>query len=213
MWTHPIETSGAGGKRGRANGVYLGGATIRLRHRRSGFGGLRAGGPPKRGWPGPRALARVRWSRRLDLHSDALGAVHSDEHAEVQLVLSHRARAAPGRKKPAHPARQGAGRLIVHQRSRLHSRQSSGFRAVGGGGRRGVGVPRRIAVFQTCGAPPGGRRPVPRRFRQADDELRIDEQPAARGVARGRRASGLSPQQGRQRLSARGLRPYGHDRG
>ena len=45
------------------------------------------------------------------------------------------------------------------------------------------------------------------------DELRIAEQPAARCVARGRRASGLSAQQGRQRLSARGLRPYGHDRG
>src|SRR5580658_1965072 len=91
MWTHPIEASGVGGQRGRAIGVYLGGTTIRLRHRRSRFGGLRAGGSAERGWPGPRAFARVRRSRRLDLHSDALGVVHSDEYAEVQLVLSHRA--------------------------------------------------------------------------------------------------------------------------
>jgi choline dehydrogenase len=47
----------------------------------------------------PRAGARVRRLRPLDFHSDALGAVHSDEHAEVQLVLSHGARAAPGRRR------------------------------------------------------------------------------------------------------------------
>ena len=48
---------------------------------------------------------------------------------------------------------------------------------------------------------------------QAADPLRPAEQSPARGLARPRRAGGLSAHRGRQRLPAGRLRPHGHDRG
>ena len=70
-----------------------------------------------------------------------------------------------------------------------------------------------LPYFKRAERRAGRRGSVPRRFRQAHDPLRNAEQPAACRVARRRRASGLSAQPGRQRLSAGGLRPHGHDGG
>ena len=75
--------------------------------------------------------------RPLDLRADAVRALHSDEHGEVQLGLSHRARAAPRRPTPAHAARQGARRLVVDQRPGLYPRQSARFRPLGDEGAAG----------------------------------------------------------------------------
>ena len=153
-------------------------------------------------------------ARWLDLHSDALGTVHSDEHAEVQLVLSHRAGAAPGRPEHAYAARQGAGRLLLHQRPGVHPRQSAGFRAVG---RRRAPQAGPIATCcRISNARSAGRRAeigtaaIPASCMTRYGTL---SNPLARGVACRRRASGLPAQPGRQRLSAGGLRPHGHDGG
>ena len=58
----------------------------------AGLGGLRAGRPPERGRPQQRAAAGERRLGPVHLHPDADGVVDSDEHAEIQLVLSHASR-------------------------------------------------------------------------------------------------------------------------
>ena len=72
-----------------------------------------------------------------------------DEHAEVQLVLPHRARAASERPAHAYAARQGAGRLLLDQRPGVHPRQSAWTSSAGRReGARGWSYARRAAVFQ-----------------------------------------------------------------
>ncbi len=78
-----------------------------------------------------------------------------DEHAALRLALLHRARAAPERPPPAHPARQGARRLLLDQR---HWCTCAAIRSTSSAGRR---KGRRAGATATCcrtsSAPSGAR--------------------------------------------------------
>ena len=186
--------------------------TCRLPHRRRGLRGLRARRSAERGRLASRAAARVRRLRPLHFHSNAVGVVDSHEHAEIQLVLSHGTRAAFERPAHAHAARQGAGGLLLHQRTGVHPRQCAGLRALGGGGCGGLVLPRRAALFQARREARGGRRRLPRQQREAAHELRARDQPLACRMARGRGRGGLSAIVRRQWVSTGRFRPHGHDR-
>ncbi len=185
---------------------------IRLRHRRRRFGRLRACQPADRGRQSTRAAPRVRRLRPLDLHADALGALHPDGHGEVRLALLHRTGARPRRPPPAHAARQGARRLVVDQRPRLRARQCAGFRTLGGGGRDAAGtmrpccrtsaVPRRAPKAATItAATPARCTPVTARCAN----------PLYARLARGGPAGRLSRDGRHQRLPAGRLRAVRHD--
>src|SRR5581483_4212313 len=126
-----------------------------------------------------------------DLHPDADGAVHPDEHAEVQLVLLLRARGGPRWKTPAYPARQGARRLLLDQRPGVRARQRTRLRALGGAGRRRLGLSARPALLLARRAAQWPPERIPRVRGQARDAAWPSQQSPARGVARRGPAGGL----------------------
>ena len=104
--------------------------------------------------------------------------------------------------------RQGARRLVQHQRDDLPAGQPAGLRALGRRQGHGELELRALpALLQADGDLPGRRRRVARRQRPADPGARPGDQPAVRRVLRGRAAGRLPAHRRRQRLPAGGLRP------
>jgi choline dehydrogenase-like flavoprotein len=75
----------------------------------------------------PRAAGRGRRARRLPLdpHPGGLPVLH--RQPAHRLAVLHRARPRPERPQAALPARQGAGRLLQHQRHDLHARPARDY--------------------------------------------------------------------------------------
>ena len=143
----------------------------------------------------PRAAARGRRPRRLPLdpHPGRLPLLH--RQPAHRLAVPHRARAGAERARAALSARQGAGRLLEHQRHDLHARPGARLRrlgaAVGDDGWRWRRVP---ALFQAPRGPLARRRRVARR-------VGFDRRGAAPAASGASSASGCA---GRPRRLRRG---------
>jgi choline dehydrogenase len=90
-----------------------------------------------------RAADRGRRARRLPLdpHPGGLPVLH--RQPAHRLALPHRTRRRPERPQAALPARQGAGRLLQHQRHDLHARPGARLRPLGAAdGRRQLALGR-----------------------------------------------------------------------
>ncbi len=85
-------------------------------------------------------------------------AVDPDEHGELRLALPHRARAAPRRPPPAHPARQGARRLLLDQRLVYVRGNPLDFERWESEGAAGWGYRDVLPYFRRAEAPRRGRR-------------------------------------------------------
>ena len=142
------------------------------------------------------------------VHPHAGRAAHPDRQPLLRLALRVRAGAAHGRPADLPRPRQGARRLVQHQRNDLPAGQPAGLRALGR--RQGHGdleLRALPAVLQAHGDLPGRRRRVARRQRPAGPGARAGDQPAVRRVLRGRAAGRLPADRRRQRLPPGGLRP------
>ena len=131
----------------------------------------------------------------------------------LRLALPDRPRAGPGRPAGRACARQGARRLVQHQRDDLPAGQPDGLRALGCRARdEGVGLRPLPALLQADGDPPPRgrhrrRRRLARRRRTARAGARPGREPALRGVLRGGPGGRLPAHGRRQRLPAGGVRP------
>ncbi len=174
---------------------------------------MRAGQPAQRR---PGHLRAGAGGRALGLphrpvHPHAGRAAVPDRQPALRLEVRDRAGAGDVRPPDLPRPRQGARRLELDQRDDLPARQPDGLRALGGRRRPGVvGLPALPALLQAHGDRPG-RRPAPgrhlaRRQRAARAGARTRDQPAVRGVLRGRAAGGLPAHRRRQRLPPGGLR-------
>ena len=129
-------------------------ATLRLHHRRRRLGRLRAGKSAERGSERARAAAG---SRRLGHRSaDPHSARHRhDAQAHLaRLGLPQRAGAQSRRPQGRGDARQGAGRLVLDQRHRLHARRSAATTTAGRRKARSAGPTR--TCCRTSSAPRPG---------------------------------------------------------
>ena len=124
----------------------------RFRHRRLRLGRLGAGLPPVRGRPPLRDRHRIWRHRFRTVHPDAGGAVLSDEHEPLRLGI-HLTEPEPhlGGRVAGDAARQGARRLVLHQRHGLCARPCPRFRPLGRAGRGGLGLCRRAPLLQAHG--------------------------------------------------------------
>ena len=115
--------------------------------------------------PGPAARGRRARQQSLDSRPDRLLPHHL--RPEDRLGLPDRAGAGPER--PAHPlaARQGAGRLVVDQWSRLHPRPEGGLRPLAPARQSGVELRRRPALLQARRGSGARARRLPRHRRAA----------------------------------------------
>ena len=183
---------------------------VRRRRRRRRFRRLRAREPPQRRpvGLGPRARGRAQRLPPRPAHPHAGRAAVPDREPALRLALPLRARAAHGRPDDLPRAGQGARRLQQHQRDDLPARQPRRLPALGrGAGDGAVGLRALPALLPADGDVPrrGGR--VARRQRAARPGARARDQPALRGVLRGRPAGRAPPDRRRERLPAGGLRP------
>ena len=156
-----------------------------------------------------RARARGRPLRLQDrpVHPHAGGAADPDREPALRLEVRDRPRAAHERPPGLPRPRQGARRLLEHQRDDLPARQPDGLRALGRRARdEGVGLPPLPAVLQADGELPGRRRRVAWRRRSAQARARPGHQPAVRRVLPGRTGGRLPADRRRQRLPPGGLR-------
>ena len=156
-----------------------------------------------------RAGARGRPLRLQDrpVHPHAGRAADPDRQPALRLEVRDRPRAAHERPPGLPRPRQGARRLLQHQRDDLPARQPDGLRALGRRARdEGVGLPPLPALLQADGDLPGRRRRLARRRRPAEARARPGRQPAVRRVLRGRAGGGLPADRRRQRLPPGGLR-------
>ena len=127
----PPSSAGSRAESRRADGHQ---GPVRRRHRGWRVGRVRAGQPAlrrqrhQRPGPGGRPL-------RLEdrpVHPHARGAAVPHRQPLLRLALPDRPRAGPGRPAGRARARQGARRLVEHQRDDLPARQPDGLRALGG---------------------------------------------------------------------------------
>ena len=169
---------------------------VRLHRDRRRHGRLPAGQPALGKSAAPRAAGRSRWTRRLsvDPHPGRLSLLH--RQPAHRLALQDRARPGPQRPGAALSARQGAGRLLQHQRDDLHARPGARLRRLGAAHRRrrmGMGeLPALLHEARGSLARRRGRRradargPGPRRHRPAR-RRRVARGEAAAVVAHPRR--------------------------
>ena len=164
---------------------------------------MRAGQPAVRGprQPGPAARGRRARPQLLDPRPDRLLPDHF--RSEARLGLPDRAGAGPERPPDPLAARQGARRLVLDRRPRLHPRPEGGFRPLAPARQSGVELRRRPAVLQArrgSGARPrrlarrggaalGRRQRPPRAGRGVDPGLHRSRHSAERPLQR-RRAGG-----------------------
>ena len=184
-------------------------SALRRRDRRRRLGRLRAREPPQRRPLDQRARARGRPPRLQvgRLHPHAGRARDADRQPLLRLEVRVGARAAHERAPDLPRARQGARRLLEHQRDDLPARQPARLRALGRRRRDGrLGLRPLPPVLQADGELPRRRRRVPRRRRPARARARPRHEPALPGVLRGRAAGRLPAHRRRQRLPAGGLR-------
>jgi hypothetical protein len=126
----------------------------RRRHRR-----LPAGQPPESRRPGKRVLLLEAGGATTTTGSTSRSATSTASATRAPTgCLPDRARPGPERPRAALPARQGAGRLLQHQRHDLHARPGARLRRLGRAHRRPAGAGRLPAVLQeatrTTGAAP-----------------------------------------------------------
>ena len=174
----PAARAGGGFRDGRRSG------RVRLCDRRRRHGRLRAGEPALGGPEPAGAAAGGRRARPagLDPHSGRL-SLHPRQ-AQHRLVLPDRAGARPQRPRAQLPARQGAGRLLGHQRHDLHARAGGRLRPLAPARQSGLVVGRRAALLPALGGPFRRARPVPRQRR------RVAGGPAASVLGAARRLPG-----------------------
>ena len=147
------------------------------------------------------------------VHPHARGAAVPHRQPVLRLALRDRSRARPGQPPRRARSREGARRLLEHQRDDLPARQPDGLRALGGrAGDPGVGLRPLPALLQADGDPAprgrhGRRRRVARRRRAPGAGAGAGQEPALRGVLRGRPGGGLPAHRRRERLPAGGVRP------
>ncbi len=153
---------------------------VRLHHRRRGFGRVRARQSPVRRPEEPRAAARSRRRRQLDLvpHSGRLPV--RDRQSALRLDVQDRARAGAERTRAQLSARQGARRLVGDQRHDLHARAGGRLRSLAPARPDRLGLGRRAAVLQEAD------RPLPRRERASRHRRRMAHRGAARAVGAAR---------------------------
>ena len=99
-------------------------------------------------------------------HQDPGGVPRTVPH-EARLGLRDRARAARGRARAVHAARQGARRLELDERDALRARPAARLRRLGGAGRARAGAtatcsPTSSGPRTTCAAPPSTTAPAAR---------------------------------------------------
>ena len=184
---------------------------VRLHHRRRRLGRERAGESVvgRSGHARPRHRSRPARLPIRRLHPHARGTDLPDRQPLLRLEVRVGARAV--HERPAHlpRARQGARRLVEHQRPDLPARQSARLRAVGGRSRDGdVGLRPLPALLQEDGDLPGGRarRSVARPRRAARPRTWSCHQPVVPGLLRRLPGSGLRAHRRRQRLPPGGVR-------
>ena len=129
---------------------------LRLHHRRGGDGGVPAGQPAVRRPADARAAAGGRRQGQLPLDPHPRRLPLPDGQPAHRLVLQDGRGAGPQRPQPRLSARQGAGRLLVHQRHDLHARPGARLRSVAADGQPRLGLGRRAALLPEAPGPVGG---------------------------------------------------------
>ena len=154
---------------------------VRLHHRRRGLGRLRAGQSSFGGCQEPRAAARSRRPRQLDLvpHSGRLPV--RDRQSALGLDVQDRSGARPQRPRAELSARQGDRRLVVDQRHDLHARPGRRLRSLASARPEGLGLGRRAADLQAA------RASFPRRRRTSRHRRRVADRASARALGSARR--------------------------
>ena len=130
-----------------------------------------------------RAAARGRRQGQLPLDPHPRRLPLPDGQPARRLVLQDRRRAGPQRPQPQLSARQGARRLLVHQRHDLHARPGARLRSVAPDGQPRLGLGRRAALLQEAPGPVGAGA---RRLRRACTPA------AANGASSSRASAGTS---------------------
>ena len=163
-------------------------AGSRLHHRGRRLGGMRAGEPAL---GRPRLLRAPHRGRRQGSQSpvppaDADGQAVPLRH--LQLALPHRAGAEPRRPLALLAARQGAGRLVHHQRHGLRARQSPRLRPVGANGPHRLVLRGRAARVPPLRGACGARRGLSRQ-RTASSPSAVRAAPTRSSTHSSRRAA------------------------
>jgi hypothetical protein len=168
---------------------------IRLRHRRRRFGGLGDGEPAVSGSEQSRARPRGGPARLLvgRLHPHACRAGVPDRQPVLRLEIRIGARTVHGRPPHLSRSRQGAGRIVLHQRDDLPAGQPHGLRAVGSRSRDGdLGLRPLPSLLQADGDLSGRGRRVPGPRRSARPRTRSCRESALHRLLRGS-ATGWPP--------------------
>ena len=161
---------------------------IRLHHRRRGLGRLRAGQPSVGRSQKPRAAARGRRPRQLDLVPHPGRLPVRDRQSALRLDVQDRSGAGPQRPRAELSARQGDRRLVVDQRHDLHARPGRRLRPLASARPQRLGLGRRAADLQAA------RASFPRRERAS-------RAPAANGGSSIRACAGICSTRSARRRS------------
>ena len=178
---------------------------VRLHHRRRGLGRLRAGEPALGRSEEPRAAARGRRQRQLDLVPHPGRLPVRDRQSALRLDVQDRAGAGPQRPQPQLSARQGDRRLVRDQRHDLHARAGGRLRPLAPARPHRLGLGRRAAVLQEARGPFPRRERAPRGRRRMADRASARALGHARCVPRGGRAGRHQADRGLQHRRQRGL--------
>ena len=173
---------------------------------------MRARAPAHRGCGRPRPAGRGGGAGAVVgvAHPDAGRALLSAGRHHLELGVRHRSGAGDGRAANGLPARQGARRLVFHQRHGLYPRESARLRRVGPDTRPGALVVFALpAVFQTGGDPRHRPERLPRRRRPAARHPVAADQSVVRGVHGVRRRGRVRADRRSQRLSSGRVRADG----